>query len=203
MENKDSTKHILKALVAVIVGAMVVTLALLISISFKFGIVGNLVTSWILTTAYAIFAFFLIEPTIKVNPTRFIDRPVVQEVIREVPVEVERIVEIEKLVPIQIPMENKTIEVVEKPVYYETIKEVQVEVPVEVEKRVTRYIERKHKKLNIPHFDYIGSTQTKTYHKRTCKFSKMLKNKYKLHSNSKAFFKRKHYHACEACINKK
>ena len=96
-------------------------------------------------------------------------------------------------------MENRTIEVVDRPVIQEVIREV----PVEIEKEVIRYIERKHKKLNFPHFEFIGSTQTKTYHRRTCKFSKMLKNKYKLHSNTKAMFKRKHYHACKACINNK
>jgi hypothetical protein len=178
-----------KFLSIIIVGIMVIILAILMSIAFEFGIVGNLVMSWILTTTYAIFALLLIEPIINIHPVRVIEKPVIQEVIKF----------IEKPIfhEVQVPVDNRVIEVVEKPV----IKEVFIEVPVE--KRVTRYIERKHKRLNIPKFEFIGSTQTETFHKRTCKFSKMLKNKYKLHSNTKAFFKRKHYHACEACINKK
>jgi len=83
----------------------------------------------------------------------------------------------------------------------EIIKEVIKEVPVE--RIVYRTIEKQHKKLNIPKFKFIGSTQTKTYHNRNCKFSKMLKNKYKLHSNSKVFFKRKHYKACKVCVKRK
>ena len=35
---------------------MAVSLTLLISVLFQFGIVGNLVTSWIMTTAYAEYA---------------------------------------------------------------------------------------------------------------------------------------------------
>ncbi len=187
MENEIIKNNMFRVILAIIVGAMVITLAILMSIIFEFGIVGNLVTSWILTTAYALFAFFLIDPKVIFNPVKFVDRPVIQEVIREIPVEVEKIVEIEKIVHIQIPMENKTIEVIDRPVIQEVI----------------RYVEKEHKQVNIPKFEFIGSTQTETYHKRTCKFSKMLKNKYKLHSNSKTFFKRKHYHACKACITSK
>ncbi|MDP1728826.1 MAG: hypothetical protein Q8L27_01340 [archaeon] len=180
MNELTLTKQEQRAIIAIIVGAMVITLAILMSIIFEFGIVGNLVTSWILTTAYAIFAFFLIEPVIKFNPVQFIEKPVIHEVIRE----------------IQVPIENKTIEVIDRPV----IQEVQVEVPVDRE--VIRYIERKHKKLNIPTYKFIGSTESKSYHKRSCRFSKLIKRKYKNHSNTKTFFKRKHYHACKACINR-
>ena len=174
-----------KMLAASIVGILVVIAAVIASIVFEFGIVGNLVMSWILTTAYAIFAFFLVDPIIRVNPTQVVEKPVVKEVIRFIETPVYR--------DIQIPVENKIIEVVEKPV----IKLVPFDKPI------IRIVERKHRRLNIPKFNFIGSKATRTYHKRTCKFSKMLKNKYKLHSNTKAFFKKKHYHACESCINKK
>jgi len=191
MEAQPITKQTKKIMLAIIAGMMTIVLAILISISFQFNLVQNLVMSWLLTTAFALFAFFLVDPTVKVNPVKYIDRPIVQQVL--VPVEKEVVKEI------QIPMENKIIEVVEKPV----IKEV----PVYIEKPVVRVIReivtKKAKKLNIPKFEFIGSTQTRTYHKRTCKFSRMLKKKYKLHSNTKAFFKKKHYHACEACVNKK
>ena len=177
------TKQVKKIMVAVIVAVMVITLAVLMSIIFQFGIVGNLVMSWFFTTAYALFAFFLVDPIVKVNPIQYVEKPVIQEVIRIV----------ERQVPIQIPMESKTIEVVEKPVIQEVIR--YIEKPV--------YISEPRTKLNIKKYNFIGSTETKTYHKRNCKFSKMLKKKYKLQNDSKSFFKRKHYKACKACINKR
>ena len=192
METQPITKQTKKIMLAIIVGMMTIVLAILMSISFQFNLVQNLVMSWLLTTAFAMYAFFTVEPIIRVNPVRTIDRPVVQQVL--VPVDREVIREI------QVPMENRIIEVVDRPVVHETIREVPVEVIVR--KNVIKYVERKHRKLNIPHFNFIGSVQTRTYHKRTCKFSKMLKKKYKLHSNTKAFFKKKHYHACKTCLKR-
>ncbi len=190
MDSLPITNQARKALVAIIVGIMVVISAVLMSIAFNFTIVGNLVMSWILTTAYALFAFFLIDPHVTLNPIRIVEKPI----IHEVPVEVEK----EVIREIQVPIENRVIEVVEKPV----VKEVFIEVPVE--KRITRYIERKHrsKKLNIPRFNFVGSNQTHRFHKRACRLGKLIKKKYKVHSNTKAFFKKKHYHACKACMKK-
>jgi hypothetical protein len=185
MENLSITYQTKKAIAVVIIGILVVILAILTIIAFELTTIQSLIMSWILTTAYAIFGILIVDPRIIINPTQTIER--------EVPVEVER----EVIRTIQIPMENKTIEVVDRPIY--------IEVPVEVEKTIyrTRTIERRHKHLNIPKYEFLGSTQTKTYHKRTCKFSKMLKKKFKLHSNNKNFFKKKHYKACKTCINKK
>lgn len=187
MENTSITYQTKKAIAVIIIGILVVILAILTIIAFELNTIQSIIMSWILTTAYAIFGILIVDPRTIINSTQMTEK----EVIREVPVDREVIR------TIQIPMENKTIEVVDRPVY--------IEVPVEVEKTIyrTRTIERKHKHLNIPHFKFIGSIKTRKYHKRTCKFSKMLKNKFKLHSNSKAFFKRKHYKACKACINKK
>jgi len=188
MEQLPITNQARKILITIIVGVLVIVFAILTSIFLNFSLVGNLVMSWILTALYALFAFFMVDPIVKVNPTRIIEKPVVEEIIQ--------IVEKPIVKEIQIPMENRVIEVVEKPVIKEVIRE------VPVEKVVYRTIERKHKSLNIPKFDFIGSTQTRTYHKRTCKFSKMLKKKFKLHSNSRAFFKRKHFRACKTCLKK-
>lgn len=176
-----------KIILSIIVGIMVIIIAILTSITFQFTLMASVVMSWLLTTAYALFAFFLINPVIKINPIQNLEKPVIQEVIKYVDRPV--------IKEIQIPIENKTIEVVEKIV----IKEV----PVEVEKIVYRTIEKAHRALNIPRYEFLGSTQTKTYHKRTCKFSKMLKRKYKLQSNSKSFFKRKHFKACKTCLKNK
>ena len=218
MSNLPICKKTRNTIIALVVGMMIIIAAILVSWNLHFNLVENLVMSWILTTVYALIAFFLIEPTVQINPVRVVERPVYQEVIKEIQVPVEKkvveIVEKPIIKPIQIPIENKTIEVVERPVI-KTIqipvenrvvevveKEVIKEVPVPVEKIVYRTIEREHKKLNIPKFEFVGSIQTKTYHKRNCKFSRMLKRKYKLHSNSQEFFKNKHYHACGTCLKK-
>jgi hypothetical protein len=191
MENKNPREQLKRFLIAIIVGAMTVIIALLTSINLEFSLVENLVMSWILTTIYALFAFFLIEPTVKINPIRYIEKPVVQEVIK--------IIEKPIVKEIQIPIENKVIEVVEKPVIKEVIK--YVERPVKPI-RIVRIIKQKSRKLNIPKFKFIASTQTRTYHKRTCKFTKMLKKKFKLHSNLEAIFKKRHFKACKSCIKK-
>lgn len=176
-----------KALISIIVGIMVVIIAILMNVAFQLTLVQTLVTCWILTTLYALFAFFLIDPVTKITPIQYVDRPVLQRVVQ--------IVEKPTLKEVQIPMENRVIEVVEKPVIQEVVKY--------VDRPVYKFIEKKAKKLNIKKFNYIGSTQTKTYHKRTCKFSKMLKQKYKLHNNSEMFFKKKHYKACKTCLKNK
>ena len=177
----------LKTVLAVIVGLTIVLFALLIGMVFKFSLINNIVMSWILTTLFAIFGFFLIDSRVNINPIQYVEKPVIKEVFIDRPVD--RIV--------QVPVNNRVVEVVEKPV----IKEVFIDRPVD--RIIYRTIEKQRKKLNIPHFNFIGSIKTRTYHRRTCKFSKMLKNKYKLHSNSMAFFKKKHYKACKTCIKNK
>lgn len=187
---EKSNKQLKKLLIAGIIGALTIILAIFLSITLEFNLVENLVMSWILTTFFALFAFFTVEPIIR--PVQYVEKPVIQEVIR--------IVEKPIIKEIQIPMENRIIEVIEKPVIQETIK--YVDRPVYIKSKA-RIITRKSKKLNIPRFNFIASTQTRTYHKRTCKFARMLKKKFKLHSNSKAFFKRKHFKACKTCLKQK
>jgi len=64
------------------------------------------------------------------------------------------------------------------------------------------YVEKKAKKLNIPRFAYVGSTETKHYHRRNCRLGKLIKNKYKEHSNTQSFFKKRGYKHCKMCIKK-
>lgn len=172
-----------KILLAILVAILVVLGALLASLIFNLSLVEKLVMSWILTVFYSLFAFYLV------------DSYRIREVIKEVQVPVERTVIkpyiIEK--PVQIPVENKTIEVVEVP------KTVYVSNPVI--KKV--YVEKKRKPLNIPKFAYIGSSQTRTFHKNSCRLGKLIKRKFKLHSNSQAFFKKKKFKACKSCIKRK
>ena len=62
------------------------------------------------------------------------------------------------------------------------------------------YVQKKAKKLNIPRFAYVGSTETKHYHTRNCRLGKLIKNKYKEHSNTQSFFKKRGYKHCKMCI---
>ncbi|OGJ15462.1 hypothetical protein A3K73_04310 [Candidatus Pacearchaeota archaeon RBG_13_36_9] len=196
MGNLPITKRTRSTIVAIIVGMMIVIAAILISGILNFNLVENLVMSWVLTTFYALIAFFLMDQTVQITPVRVVERPIYQEVIKEIQIPVEnKVVEVVDrpiIKPIQIPMENRVVEVVDRPI----IKPIQIP----MENRVVEVVEKEHKKLSIPKFEFIGSTQTKTYHKRSCKFSRMLKNKYKLHSNNQEFFKGKHYKACKTCL---
>ncbi len=197
MENTSKGDKVKKNIIVVLIGILVVLFIVIVTLVLQLTTVQTLSLSWVLTTFYAVFGILTVNP--KINPVQIIE----VEVIKEVPVEIEkevfvdRPVIVEKEVPIQIPIENKTIQVVEKP----------VEVPVYIDRVVYKdkkvYVERKRKKLNIPKYAFIGSTETRTYHKRTCKFSKLIKNKNKVHSNTKVTFKRKHFKGCKSCINVK
>jgi len=54
-----------------------------------------------------------------------------------------------------------------------------------------------------PKLKYIGSIETKKYHKSNCRFSKLIKPQYKLESNEESFFKKKKFKPCKTCIKKK
>ena len=165
-----------KLAVIVTLAALVVSLAIFTSLAFQFNIVQNLVMSWILTTFYAVFAFWMIDPVKIVERQVFIEKPVIREV----------------QVPIQVPVENRTIQVVEKPVIQH----------VPVIKRVIEYREKPKKKLNIPKFKFQASSETRTYHKKSCRLGKLIKKKFKIQNNSQAFFKKKHFKKCKMCLKK-
>lgn len=108
---------------------------------------------------------------------------------------------------------NSQIKVVEKPV--EKIVEKVVEKPViryidrpgktrVVTKIVNRVktVKQRSKKLNIPQFKFIGSTVTKRFHTHACRLGKLVKRKYKIHSNSRSFFIKKRFRPCKVCILK-
>jgi hypothetical protein len=181
-------------LVAVLVAMLLILSVIIVNLIFSLTSVQILLMNWVLTTAYALFAFFIIDSPIirQIESEKIINRPF--EVIREVRVPFEKKViqivekEVIKEVPIQIPIENRTVEVVEK--------EVIREVPVYITSPTIR------RKLTIPRYKYLASLQTKRYHKRNCRFAKLIKKKFKLHNNSPAFFKKKHFKACKICIKK-
>jgi hypothetical protein len=173
-------------LIAGIVGVLVILFAVITSFTLNLELIENLIMSWILTTFYGVFALFLVrnefypQRTVEIETPIYIDRPVIHEIIREVNV------------PIQIPVENKTIEVVEKPVIQ------RVEVPVYRNRNV--YIEKKREKINPIHFNYIASSEAKRFHTRFCRLGKLIKNKFKIHDNNQSYFIKKHFKACKVCI---
>jgi hypothetical protein len=93
---------------------------------------------------------------------------------------------------------KEVIKEIQKPVYID--KPIYVDKPIYLDKPV--YIEKKRQKLNIPKYDFLASTQTKTYHTRNCRLGKLIKKKYKLSSNNKRDFIRKKFKACKVCIKK-
>ena len=183
LSRKGQTKRNIALTLVILVGMLTIIFAILINLVFNLTMVQLVLSCWILTALYSIWAVVIVDPRINPNPVQLIK----QEVIREVPIEVEKEV-----------IRNVFID---RPVMVD--REVIREVPIEVQKTVYRTIETPHQNLNIPRYKFLGSTQTRTYHKRTCKFSKLIKNKYKLHSNVTSTFKRQHYKSCKACINTK
>jgi len=87
----------------------------------------------------------------------------------------------------------------------EVVKEVIKEVPKQIIHEMDRtiYVTNPRKKLNIHKYDYIGSSETKKYHKRNCRFGKLIKRKYKVSKDSADYFRKKKYIPCKACLNKK
>ena len=171
---------------SLLIGAVLVILfVILVNLIFKINVVSLLILCWVLTTFYSIFGFYLLGNVIPLN----------REVVRQVAVErapiikyVEKPVYIDREVAIQIPVENKTIEVVE------------MERPTETQ--TTRYINLKKKKLNIPKYKFVGSDETLRYHKTSCRLSKLIKRKNKVVSNSQEYFRKLKYKPCKACLKK-
>jgi len=161
-------------------GGIIIVFVILITLIFRLNLVGILIMGWLLTFFYAVFAFIMLRES--------------REIIKEVqkPIYVDR--PVEKPVYIEKPIDRPVY--VDKPVYVE--KKVYVDRPVE--KPV--YIEKKRRKLNIPKYAFLASTETRTYHTRNCRLGKLIKRKYKLSSNTKRTFIRKRFKACKICIKK-
>lgn len=181
-----------------------IALAFILIVFFDLELTTYLIIMIILIVIYSTILFFMLEPKIvrEVESTvlQTIEKPVIKEVPIEKkifidrPVEKEVIKEVVKEVPVEV---EKTV-FVDRPVEKEVIKE--VEVPVE--KKVYVKVDKPRKKLSIPRYDFVASTQTRAYHKRTCRLAKLIKKKYKLSSNNKNDFVKKKFHACKVCIKK-
>ncbi len=88
-----------------------------------------------------------------------------------------------------------------------------VERPIErvVHRPVTRIIERPIiRNINRPIIKkeepkplvpkYVGSSKAKTYHKSSCKFSKLIDNKYKISKDDVEYFQKNGYKPCKVCM---
>jgi len=94
---------------------------------------------------------------------------------------------------------REVIRTVDRPVVKRVIEPIYIERGAQ--KRVIQpvYIEKPRKKLNIPKYDYFGSTETKTYHKSSCRFRKLIKRKYQVSNNSPTYFKSRKFKPCKLC----
>ena len=194
-------------LIAFVIGAILVTIEFVAVPILELQPTSGIILALVLLVIYAVILFFLLEPKVlrevKYTNIRTVETPVVREV----------------------PVDREVIRTVEKPVYKEVIKTVQsapvirtIEKPVyrTIEKPVYRTIEKpvirtvtrnvvkfkERPKLNIPHYNFTGSTETKVYHTTNCRLGKLVKRKYALHANTEEFFKRRKFRPCEVCILK-
>lgn len=151
------------------------------------------ISAFILITIFGVTIYFLIEPQkekeirqkIIETEIRTVEKPIIKEVIKTIEVEKPIIQEI------QTPRETQTI-VREVPVYKD-LKSVYADysyTPIKTTKKKT-----------YKTYGFIGSTETKTYHKSNCRFSKLIKPKYKLRGTTESFFKRKKYTPCKVCLD--
>jgi Ca2+/Na+ antiporter len=161
------------------IGLIFIILFILALFYFEFELYQAFGMFALLVLIYAIILFFLLSTKkireIRQYAVKTVEKPVTKQVFVDRPVTKEVIVE--------------------KPVYKELVRKVEVEKPV--------YIQTPRKKLEIKHYNYVASSEEKTYHKRTCRFAKLIKRKYKESNDSENYFKKKGYHACKACIKPK
>lgn len=173
-------------LFALFIGVIVIMIQFSFVFFFGLSLKDSLIIGFILILFYGIFLLFLVEPRVirEIHnlEVKTIERPSERIVFKEV----------EKPV---VPVTAQTL-----PAYHPTEPR---EIVRTVEKRVPVYIEKPRAKLNIPKYEYLGSSETKTFHSRNCRLGKLIKKKYKVSNNSKSYFTSKKYKPCKVCILKK
>ncbi len=152
------------------IAGFVIVLSVLLSIALlDLDFSTIMVVSLVSVIVYAVILFFLLEP----------------ELLREIQTKEVEYQTIEKPVEVVRTIEKPIIKTVEK--------------PVEVIKTVEKQVQAPKKKLNIPKYKYIGSTESRSYHKRSCRFGKLIKRKYKVSKNNPTYFKARRYAPCKVC----
>lgn len=164
---------------ALIIGLLVIAVEFFFVYFFELNLRDSLIIAFILVVFYGVFLLFLIEPRVVREihnleiKTIEREKPVIKEVVRDVPVMVN-----------SQPIVKEVVKTIEKPVY--------VEKPV--------YYEVPRQKLDIPKYDFVGSSETRTFHTRNCRLGKLIKKKYKVSGNNKNEFTRKGFSPCKVCI---
>jgi hypothetical protein len=173
-------------LLAFLIGIAVFLFVLGMIFTYDLNQKDSIILALVMIVVYVFLLMVLLNPKrieeIYEREIQRIEVPVIKTVIKEV--------EVEK------PVFRDVVRTVEKPVIREVIKE------VPVIKRI--FVERPKKKA-IPqeHFEYVGSTEEKTYHHHTCRFSKLIKKKYLLKNNNAAYFKARKFKKCKMCMGPK
>lgn len=163
------------AIIAVIVGFLLTFIAIIIIFGFNFGTNQIVIFILLIIAFYAIVLSFLFE----------------SKLVREIKHIITKTNE-------RPPVEKETVKIVRKPIVYE------MEKPVirEVMQIVDRPVFIKKEKLNIPKYDYLGSIETKNYHKKSCRLGKLIKKKYKILNNDPKYFIKRGFSPCKVCILK-
>lgn len=163
--------------IAILLGCLTISGFILISLLFSFQLMQSILVALIVLL---IFLIVLLKPLFL--------KEVTQKIVETVETPVYREVYVDRPIIKEIPVIREVIRKVSVPEYRDVIKNI--------------YIEKKRKKLNIPKYKFLGSTETKTYHLRACRFSKLIKRRYKISNNSKKFFTSKKFRACKKCLSK-
>jgi hypothetical protein len=141
------------------------------------------ILAFVLVTIFGVSIYFLMEPKkereikqrIIETELKSVDRPVIKEVIKTVEVEKPIVKEVPILKEIQVYREPKTVYADYTP------------------------IKRSSKRKSYMTYDFIGSEQTKTYHRANCRLGKSIIAKYKLKGSTASFFRKKGYSSCKVC----
>ena len=196
-------------LIAFIIGVVLVAVEFIaVPYYFNGDFRSSIILALSLLIVYAVILFFLLEPKIlrevKYSSVKTIETPVLKEVNVDRPVykTVEKIVDRPVIRTVERPViHTRTITKMSKPII-RTVTKMSKPVVRTVTKNVIKYRMKPRVKLNIPHYDYTGSTESKVYHTTSCRLGKMLKRKYALHANTQEFFKKRKFRPCEVCILK-
>lgn len=145
--------------------------------SFELDFNNSITLSVVTAFVYAVIVFFLLKPKIVNEEPQTIERIIEKPIIKE----------IEKI--IEKPIIKEIHKQIEKPEVKKAIIEKTKE---NIEKRLG-----KTSKTVAPR--YIGSTETERFHKPSCKFAKLMKNKYKISEHDKKYFILRGYKPCKNC----
>lgn len=160
--------------IAFIIGVVIVVVAFLVVNLMELKLASAIIFCLVLVFIYGVALFFLLEPKIikEINSLamKTVEKPVMREII------------------------------VDRPIVQEVVREVEKPVVREVTRPV--YIQTPRKSLDIPRYEYVGSSETRTYHKRNCRLGKLIKKKYKINNNFESYFKKKGFKSCKVCIRK-